>query len=185
MNLLWCQVFRFYCTLRKNITFYSVHVAVALPEGKDVHIQQHIHQKDLNLCLTLYCYGKVIVELEKTRTRNLTVLMVIVLWPSNTLKFLFVFGFNWCLWEIFSLNLENFWFYIWVSVVWLLILQHRWFYVTSYPCPWIKNLSAKTTKYIPKCWKRSVKRKSNLSFINHEKFIFWSTFSICVWLKAF
>ena len=28
-----------------------------------------------------------------------------------------------------------------------------------------KKLSAKTTKYILKCWERSVKRKSNLSFI--------------------
>ena len=31
--------------------------------------------------------------------------------------------------------------------------------------PMNKNLCAKTTKYIPKCWERSVKRKSNLSFI--------------------
>ena len=29
----------------------------------------------------------------------------------------------------------------------------------SYPCPWIKNLSAKTSKYILQCWGRSVKRK--------------------------
>ena len=38
-------------------------------------------------------------------------------------------------------------------------------YVTFYPCPWIKSLSAKTTKNIQKYWERSVKRKSNLSFI--------------------
>ena len=63
------------------------------------------------------------------------------------------------------LNLKNVWFYIWVVVVWLLISWHKWLYVTSYPCPWIKNLSAKTTKYILKCWERSVKRKPNLSFI--------------------
>ena len=31
--------------------------------------------------------------------------------------------------------------------------------------PWIKSLSANTTKYIPKCWEKSVKRKSNFSFI--------------------
>ena len=37
-------------------------------------------------------------------------------------------------------------------------------YVTSYPCSWKKYLSAKTTKYILKCWERSVKRKSNISF---------------------
>ena len=50
-------------------------------------------------------------------------------------------------------------------VVWLLISQHKWLYVTSCPCPWIKNVSAKTTKYILKCWERSVNRKSNLGFI--------------------
>ena len=30
-----------------------------------LHIQLHNHQKDLNTCLWLYYYGKVIVELEK------------------------------------------------------------------------------------------------------------------------
>ena len=55
VNLLWCQVCTFYCPLKKkNYTL--------LPEGTDVHIQQHIRQKDLNLCLLLYYYGKVIVE---------------------------------------------------------------------------------------------------------------------------
>ena len=39
-----------------------------------IHIQQHIHQKDLNLCLTSYNYAKVIDELEKTKTRNSAVL---------------------------------------------------------------------------------------------------------------
>ena len=67
--------------------------------------------------------------------------------------------FCWC-----SLNLENFWFYIWAVIVWILISQYKWLYVTSYPCPWIKYLSAKTIKYILKCWERSVKRKSNISF---------------------
>ena len=33
-----------------------------------------IHQKDLNLCLTLYYYAKVIAELENTQTRNTAVL---------------------------------------------------------------------------------------------------------------
>ena len=65
VNLLWCQVCTFYCHLRKKRS-------ILLPEGTDVHIRQHIHQKDLNLCLPLYYYGKVIAELEKTQTRNLT-----------------------------------------------------------------------------------------------------------------
>ena len=56
------------------------------------------------------------------------------------------------------LRLYGLWFYD-------LISQHKWLYVTSsYPCPWIKYLSAKITKYILKCWERSVKRKSNISF---------------------
>ena len=84
-----------------------------LPEVTDVHIKQHSHQKDLNLCLSLHYYLKVIVELEKkTQTRNLTVFMVLVIWPSSTLKFLFVsINFNWFfllisinVWAIFSLR---------------------------------------------------------------------------------
>ena len=64
--------------------------------------------------------------------------------------------FCWC-----SLNLENFWFYIWVVVLWLnfttqMTLRHFLFMPM--------NLSAKTIKYILKCWERSVKRKSNISF---------------------
>ena len=48
-------------------------------EGKEVHVQQHIHQKNLNLCLPLFYYGKVIVKLGKTQTRNLAVFMVLVI----------------------------------------------------------------------------------------------------------
>ena len=59
--------------------------------------------------MPLNYYEKVIIELEKN-TRNLTVFMVLIISPSSTLKFLFVFGFNHCLWATFSLNLENFWF---------------------------------------------------------------------------
>ena len=40
----------------------------------DIHIQQHIHPKDLNLCLTSYDYVNVIDELEKTQTKNSAVL---------------------------------------------------------------------------------------------------------------
>ena len=39
------------------------------PEGTNVHIQQHIHQKVLNFCLPLYYHCKVIAELEKHRQR--------------------------------------------------------------------------------------------------------------------
>ena len=52
-NLLWRQVCTFYCPLRKTR-------CTLLPEGNDVYNQQHIHQKDLSLCLPLYCYGKLV-----------------------------------------------------------------------------------------------------------------------------
>ena len=45
-------------------------MCAVLPEGTDVHIQQHNHQKDLNLCLSLYYYGKVIVELAKNASKE-------------------------------------------------------------------------------------------------------------------
>ena len=57
VNLLWCQECTFYCSLRKKCTL--------LPEGTDVHTQQYIYRKNLNLYLPLYYYGKVIVELKK------------------------------------------------------------------------------------------------------------------------
>ena len=106
----------------------------------------------------MYYYGKAFVELEKTQTRNSTVFTVLIISPSSFLKFLFVFGFSECLWVSFSLlSFENVWLYIWVMVAWLLILRHRWLYVISYTHAYEKS--------IPKFWERSVKRKSNLIFI--------------------
>ena len=85
------------------------------------------------------------------------------------LKFLFVSGFNECLWAIFSLlSFENFWFYVWVVVVWV-----------------SKNLSAKTTKSIPNYWERSVKRKSNLNFIRVIKNSSFDQHFLYVWSKNF
>ena len=60
--------------------------------------------------------------------------------------------FCWC-----SLNLESFWFYFWVVVLWLLI-SHLLLMPTN------KILECKTIKCILKCWERSVKRKPNISF---------------------
>ena len=96
VNLPWYQECIFYCAPRKKR--YTL-----LPEGTDIHIQQHSRQKDLNPCVSLYCYSKVIVELENTQTRNLTVFMVFVIWPCSKLKFLFVFDFTY-VWAIFSLS---------------------------------------------------------------------------------
>ena len=63
--------------------------------------------------------------------------------------------FRWC-----SLNLEIFWFHIWVVVLYYnFTTQMKWLYITPYLCPWIKYLTAKTIKYILKCWERSICKK--------------------------
>ena len=114
----------------------------------------------------LLCQGYCWIE---TNTNNWVTVLIIR--PSSTWKLQFAFGFSECLWTIFSLlSFENFWIYIWFPVVWLLILRHRCLYFLSHllpahPCPWIKNLSAKTTKCIPKQWEKSVKSSSNLNSI--------------------
>ena len=50
-----------------------------------------------------------------------------------------------------------------------IIMNKEWIKNFGGLCPWIKNFRAKTTKSIPKCWERSVKRKSNLNFIKVKK----------------
>ena len=52
---------------------------------------------------------------------------------------------------------------------WLLILSHILFYVPSYP--WTKNVSAKATRYILKCWNGYTTRKPYLKLTH-----FWPTF---------
>ena len=59
VKLLCGQECIFYCAPRKKrYTF--------LPEGTDIPIRQHNHRKDLNPCLPLHYYGKVIDQLENT-----------------------------------------------------------------------------------------------------------------------
>ena len=73
-----------------------------LPQGTDEHIQQHNHQKDLIPCLSLYHYGKVIVELEKKHKHG-TVFMVLEIWPIALWNsYLFFISVN--IWAIFSLR---------------------------------------------------------------------------------
>ena len=69
------------------------------PGGKGrlffLHIQLHGYQKDLNPCPWLYYYGKAIVELQKsTKNKKDKLFMVLLVWPSSSLKFLFVFEFK-------------------------------------------------------------------------------------------
>ena len=67
-----------------------------------------------------------------------------------------------------------------VSLLFNFVSQMILHSLLSSPCPWIKNLSAKTTKYILKRWERSVKKKCNLSFITvtknssfDQRFLIW------------
>ena len=59
-----CQQCTFYCPLRKNR-------CTLIPDGTDIHIKQHIHQKDLNHCLPLYYYGNGIADLEKKHKQGI------------------------------------------------------------------------------------------------------------------
>ena len=134
-------VYILYCPLRKKRFSF-------LSDGTNIRIQHHIHQKDLNLCyIMLLCQS--CCWIGKNTNKKFSCVIVLIVRPSSTLKFQFVFGFNECLWEIFSLlNFENFWFYIWILAVylWLLILRHKWLQSHLLKrCRWIKNLSAKTT----------------------------------------
>ena len=127
----------------------------------------------------MYYYGKVIAESEKTQTRTSTVFMVLIIWPSSTLKFLFVFGFNECLWAIFSFGIK-FWKFM---VLYLgcgcmsfdFTTQMTLSHLLSYPCPWIK-----TSKSVLKCWERSVKRNSNRNFIRVIKNSSFDQHFLCI-----
>ena len=58
-----------------------------LPKGTDVPVQQHIHQKDLNICLHHVTIPRLLLlNWKKTQTRCVIVLIVR---PSGTLKFQF------------------------------------------------------------------------------------------------
>ena len=155
------------------------------PQEEEVHTSSWKHRcthsaahslkrfKSLSAIILLcqcYCW------IRKNTNKEFNCVVVFIIRPSTTLKFQFVFGFNKCLWPIFSLLIfENFWLYIGYGCV---NFDFTIFDDLSYllaPMP-MKKWSAKTTKYIPKCWEKSVKRNSNLNVMNF--FITWSTFSI-------
>ena len=70
----------------------------------------------------------------KSTSKEFNSVMVLIIRSSSTLNFQFIFGFNKCIWAIFSLKgFENFWFYIWVEVSTQMILLH------FLQCPWIKT----------------------------------------------
>ena len=90
----WCPLCLWICYGAR-----SVHFTVS-PGRKAtfffLHIQLHNYQKDLNPSMWLYYNGKVIVELEKKhkKQQKYKLFMVLPIWPSSTLKFLFVLDFK-------------------------------------------------------------------------------------------
>ena len=153
-------VFILYCPLRKkSFTFLS--------EGTNVHIQQHIHQKDLNLCyIMLLCQG--CCWIGKNTNKKFSCVMVLIMRPSSTPNSQFVFGFNECLWETLPLwNFENFWFYIWIVVAYLGLLTSC--HLLN-PMPMNKTPeSAKTNNIYYEILRKICERKSNLNFIRVTK----------------
>ena len=80
--------------------------------------------------------------------------------------------FCWC-----SLNLENFWFSIWVVAPWLNFTKQI---TLPHFLPMPINKIVRRPPIYSKCWEKSVKRKSNISFrviihllINFLKIIWW------------
>ena len=96
VNLMWFQECIFYCApIKKRFTL--------LPEGTDIHIQQHSYLKDLNPCLSLNIMATSLLNWKITQTRNLTVFKVFVIWPSSIWNsYLFLISVN--LWAIVSLR---------------------------------------------------------------------------------
>ena len=131
-------VYILYCPLRKKMfTFLS--------ESTNVRIQQHIHHYIMLLYQDCCWIGK-------NTDKKFSCVMVLMVRPSSTLKFQFIFSFNEFLWEIFSLlNFETCWFYIWIVGVylWLLIIRHKW--LQSHPLnpmPMNKKPEFKDHQYI-------------------------------------
>ena len=66
--------------LMKIYLFQLFNLTNLFPEGTDIHIKQHSHKKDLNLCLSLYYYGKIIVvELENNTNKEFNCIYVFVI----------------------------------------------------------------------------------------------------------
>ena len=57
--------------------------------------------------------------------------------------------------------------------------------ILSHLLPWMKVLSVQTTRYIPKCWEISVKRKLDLNFIRVIKNSSFDERFVHMWVKSF
>ena len=144
MNLLWYQECTFYCAHGKKRKKRCIHSAAGSSK----------RFKSLSVTVLLqqgHCW------IGKKHT-------MLVIWPSSTLKCIFVFDFNICLSYLFLKFGKFLVLYLGCSCATFNFTTQRTLRHLI-PRPMNKNLSTKTTKYILKCWESSVKRKSNLSFI--------------------
>ena len=87
------------------------------------HIQLHIiNRKDLSFYYIMLLHPSC-CWIGKNINKKFNCVMVLMVRPSSTLIFQFVFGFNEYLWENISLlEFKYFWIYIWVAVVYLWLL---------------------------------------------------------------
>ena len=93
-------VYILYCPLRKKRFSF-------LSDGTNIRIQHHIHQKDLNLCyIMLLCQS--CCWIGKNTNKKFSCVIVLIVRPSSTLKFQFVFGFNECLRDLFLIKFWKF-----------------------------------------------------------------------------
>ena len=116
--------------------------------------------------LPLYYYSKATVELEKNTNKELSCVYVACNLTKKHFEIPICFWFQlMSLSSLFlkfgkSLVLNLGCDYMTFNFATQMTLRH----LLPMTCPWIKNLSAKTTRYNLKCWEGSVKRKSNVSF---------------------
>ena len=99
----------------------------------------------------------------KNTNKKFNCVMVLIVRPSRTLKFQFVFGFIECLWDFPYLIFKIFGF---TFELWLYIYDF-WFYNTNdfksplTSCRWIKKLITKTSNIYYEILRKIWKRKSS------------------------
>ena len=81
------------------------------PEEEDVHIPEHIYQKDSNLLLPLSYSGKVFIDLEKKINEEFNCVLMLII--CSTLKFQFFFFF-WAIFWYYVLKISDFIFGLWL-----------------------------------------------------------------------
>ena len=86
VNLLWCQECTFYCVPRKKSH-------IVLPTHSTAQLSKRFKPSSVTILLW---HGHCWIEKKKThkKQQKYKLFMVLPIWPSSTLKFLFVFDFK-------------------------------------------------------------------------------------------